>query len=222
MPAPAAIAACIRGHACSDRDAGRGIIIRQGADVRRPSRLCRATGCRRSPGPDFHVSIEDEADIGAEAVASDRGSDGLPAASVTVDAEGAFVRVSASRRGQERVLAAVLQIRNAVLRQKGLEDVQCMPWEMQKAVTALVKDRWWHDKPDINREAVMERCRTGDALKRTKDCDGRAPYRVHDVQKGQNTQHMQSRFAQSHGNLQKNHQHTKAQHNEHNSQQWRT
>jgi len=51
--APAAIAACIRGHACSDRDAGRGIIIRQGAGVRRPSRLRRATGCRRSPGPDL-------------------------------------------------------------------------------------------------------------------------------------------------------------------------
>ena len=110
------------------------------------------------PAPTFHVSIEDDADIGAEAVASDRGSDGLPAASVTVDAEGAFVRVSASRRGQERALAALLQVRTTVLRQMtGLEDVQCMPWEMQKAVTALVKDRWWHDnKPDIDKEAVME------------------------------------------------------------------
>jgi len=97
----------------------------------------------------------------------------------------------------------VLQIRNAVLRQKKLEDVQCMPWETQKAVTALVKDRWWHDKPDVDKRAVKDWCRTGDALKRTKDCDGRAPGRVHDGRKGQSTQHMQSRFAQSHGNLQK-------------------
>ena len=105
-----------------------------------------------------------------------------------------------------------------MLRQKGLEDVQRMPWEMQKAVTALVKDRWWHDnKPDIDKEAVMEEVSHRGSAEAH---EGRAPYRVHNL-KGQNTQHMQSRFAQSHGNLQ-HHQHTQVQHNEHNSQQWRT
>ena len=98
------------------------------------------------------VSVEDDAEVTDDE--ADGGRRDAPAgAAVTTVEEPVFVRSVASKEAQEKIVAAVLCIRAAVLKENGLDlaEVQRTPWSLQKTITEHVKSKWWEQKPKDDR-----------------------------------------------------------------------
>ncbi len=84
-------------------------------------------------------------------------------------------RVS-SRADQERMLAVVLEARAVVLRENRLpeDETNVVPWRLQQTITTRLKTSWWDQKTQEQKHALLDPCKSKDAMQRAKDSYFRA------------------------------------------------